>query len=362
MVGGKGTQENEERQTEKLIKPGWRLYADQNHEVTLNYTSHRPVENVIVMGGSAGAISALQEVVHGFPSDMNAAVLVVVHLPPRINSALPKILSRAGPLSAVQPQDSEELQNRQIYVAPPDCHLTVARGVVHVRKGPRENGHRPAIDPLFRTAARIYGSCVVGVILSGYQEDGAAGLYAVRARGGVVVVQDPADAEAAHLPERALQYGAPHYVLPAREIGARVAELSKCAGGAMSESDQTGKPENDRANEEVKYPEEGAGQPSVFACPECHGVLWELNDGDLVRFRCRVGHSYSPGSLQEDLSENAESSLWAAMRALEEKAAMNRRLADTVFAFGSERERLRDQAAADMEHADRIREMIFKSE
>ena len=130
----------------------------------------------------------------------------------------------------------------------------------------------------------------------------------------------------------------------------------------MSKSEQTDQSKSERANEEVKYPEESAGKPSVFGCPECHGVLWELNEGELVCFRCRVGHSYAPGSLYEDLSEGAERSLWVAMRALEERAAMSRRMAESITSFGAERERLLDQAAGDMEHAERIREMMFKSE
>jgi len=327
--------------------------------------SEQPAANVVVIGGSAGAIGALSRLVAGFTPDLAAAIFVVIHIPPDVRSVLPEILSRAGPLPAQHAREGESVRMGRIYVAPPNRHLTVQNSTMRVQMGPRENRHRPAIDPLFRTAARAYPGCVIGVILSGYLDDGVAGLYAVRRQGGVAMIQEPADAEAADMPLRAMEYSGADYVLPAAEIGQVIPRLLQCVGGVMGKSNadkENGARANEdqRTNEQVAYPEEGGGKPSVFACPECHGTLWELQEGKVTRFRCRVGHAYSEGALHQELSESAESALWAAMRALEEKAAMNGRIADTSAAPPSHRDRLRDQAAADQQHAQVIRNMIFQ--
>lgn len=331
----------------------------------MNRASEQPAANVVVIGGSAGAIGALSRLVAGFTPDLAAAIFVVIHIPADVESALPAILSRAGPLPAQHAREGERVRMGHIYVAPPNHHLTVHNSIMRVQKGPRENRHRPAIDALFRTAARAYAGCVIGVILSGYLDDGVAGLYAVRKQGGVAVIQEPADAETADMPLRAMEYSGADYVLPAAEIGRAIPGLLQCVGGAMGKSNAYNENdaranENTRANEEVAHPEEGTGKPSVFACPECHGALWELQEGKLTRFRCRVGHAYSEGTLHEELSESAESALWAAMRALEEKAAMHVRIADSISGPLGHRDRLRDQAAADQQHAQVIRNMIFQ--
>lgn len=255
-------------------------------------------------------------------------------------------------------------------------------------RGPRENRHRPAIDPLFRTAARVYGPRVVGVILSGEDDDGSAGLYAIRQRGGVDIVQDPKEAAFKAMPRRALGYPSPHYILRAQDIGPSLTTLvSPIEDKADMKTENRGQNTRRRktpavrttgkkavrriamregseveANLRTAYFDESNGTPSVFACPECHGVLWELKDKDLIRFRCRVGHSYSSESLAKELSEKSEAALWSAMRALEEKAAMQRRMADR-FAGDSERvKRILDQSAADDANAHLIRDMIFRGD
>src|SRR5262245_59348659 len=188
----------------------------------------------------------MQQLARSFPHDLPAAVFMVLHVPADAPSMLPEILSRSGPLPAKQPQDREPICPGRIYVAPSDRHLTIEDGVVRVTRGPRENRHRPAIDPLFRTAARVGGNKVIGVILSGNLDDGAAGLRAVRARGGIAMVQDPSEAMAREMPESALEYSGADYVLPVAKLGPQLVHLV-CGSGAMS---QGGYPAEDASSGE----------------------------------------------------------------------------------------------------------------
>ena len=332
--------------------------------------------DLIVIGGSAGSFDPLKTIVENLPASFPATVLIAVHMMADFPSLLEEHLSARSHLPVLQASDKEPIRRSQLYVARPDYHLTVEPGRMRVLRGPRENRHRPAIDPLFRTAARVYGSRVIGVILSGNHDDGSAGLYAVKQRGGIAIVQDPAEAAVSEMPLRALAYATPHYVLRGRDIVPNLINLvhidqdeivmparkshhktnlptrRKTNGSRESE---TGEPED---NLKAAYFDGGEGNPSVFACPECHGVLWELRDGDMVHFRCRVGHSYGPDSLATEFSGASEAALWAAMRALEEKAAMQRRIADGMTATKSA-QRLRDQSLSDEENARVIRDMIF---
>jgi two-component system, chemotaxis family, protein-glutamate methylesterase/glutaminase len=185
--------------------------------------------NILVIGASLGGVEALAQLVHGLPADLPAAVFVVLHVQADSTSQLPKILSRAGPLPAAHPSDGDRIQNGRIYVAPPDHHLLVKHGCMRVVRGPRENRSRPALDPLFRTAARAYGPCVVGVVLTGKLDDGTAGLDAVKMRGGVTIVQDPADAECAEMPLHALRHVAIDYCVPLVAIPPLLSQLAQQA-------------------------------------------------------------------------------------------------------------------------------------
>jgi two-component system, chemotaxis family, protein-glutamate methylesterase/glutaminase len=328
------------------------------------------LRDIIVIGGSGGSFDALRSIVENLPAKFPVAIFVVIHLSPEFPSSLDAQISRWGNVPASQPSDQDPVAPGHIYVARPDRHMTLEAGRIRILRGPRENRHRPAIDPLFRTAARAYGERVIGVILSGLLDDGSAGLFAVKERGGIAVVQDPECTGWSEMPRRAIEYARPHYVLPTRDIApllvrlamsdpqetdmAKPSRMSTESKGA--ESDPLSGPEE---NLEASNPQGGEGIPSVFACPECHGVLWELRDKKLVRFRCRVGHSYGAGSLAKELSAGAETALWAAMRALEEKAAMQRRLADGLGTNRSVK-RLRDQSDADDANARVIRAMIFE--
>ena len=324
-----------------------------------------------MIGGSQGAIEGLLEIVPAFPSDLAAAVFVVVHLPAEANSHLPNMLTRAGKLRAAHPADREPIRAGQIYVAPPNYHLTLESGDMHVLRGPRENRHRPAIDPLFRTAARNFGPRVIAVVLSGNLDDGSAGLMAVRRCGGIAIVLDPSQASASEMPQRALDYGGADYTLPLAEIGPKLVELINSRDVRMKKLKKHNKKQGRNQypsdpevleHEEDFASEQGNGKPSVFACPECHGVLWELKDGRLFRYRCRVGHAYSAHSLKSELGEGSERALWAAMRALEEKAAVGRRLSTLAKGPRSYVERLQDQAESDSANAELIRKMIFNED
>ena len=285
--------------------------------------------DIVVVGGSAGSIEAVTEVVRGLPSDFPGSLFVVVHFPGSVTSTLPRILSRAGPLPARHARDGEPVEPGRIYVAPPDCHLHLSDGHLRLTRGPKENGHRPAIDPLFRTAAHSYGPRVVGIVLSGNLNDGTAGLLTIKQQGGLAVVQTVETSLYQGMPRSAIDHVAVDHVLSPSEIPPLLAELAleharRLEVMAMSE-DFPVEPQTDEFALVDRHKQ--AGIPSTMTCPECHGTLWEVKDSDLIRFRCRVGHAYSDEALLVHQSEQLEAALWTALRALEEHSALSRRLA-----------------------------------
>lgn len=286
--------------------------------------------DVVVVAASAGGIEALREVLAGLPPDFPAALLIVLHMPATGGQALPKILGRVCALPTSSAVDAEPLVPGRVYVCVGDHHLLVADGHVHVRRGARENGHRPAADPLFRSAARYYGRRVIGVILSGTLSDGTAGLLAVSRRGGVSVVQEPSDALYDGMPLSALEYVRVDHVVTAAEIGPLLVELV-AEGLTGDEREPTG-----TMIEEVTQMEtvEGVGEqhrhpgrPSPWPCPDCNGVLWAIEDEDQLRFRCRVGHAWWPDNLLAKQGEAVETALWMALRSLEDRAALSEQMA-----------------------------------
>jgi two-component system, chemotaxis family, protein-glutamate methylesterase/glutaminase len=328
------------------------------------------MRDLVLIGGSTGAIEALQRLLKSVPSNFPAAIFIVVHTTPEGPGLLPNVLSRSSRLPAVFPKHGDPVRRGYVYIAPPDHHLTLgANDTIHVRRGPRENGSRPAIDPLFRTAAVTgYGPRAIAVVLSGYLDDGSAGLYAIRRRGGFGIVQEPKDALVEDMPMRALGYAGADCILAADAIGAKLVELVGQVQKVvtMTTQDRGGAGKSVEPNEDenppnafVAYPEESHGTPSVFACPDCHGILWEIKEGGSVRYRCRTGHGYSEATLNEELSHAAENALWAAMRALEEKASMARRIADSTAGPRQWKDRLQERAVGIAAHAEMIRKMIF---
>jgi len=288
-----------------------------------------PTRDLVVIGASAGGVEALTQLVSRLPADFAASVLVVLHVPPDRPSVLPRILSAAGPLPATHAKGGERAAHGHLYVAPPGRHLLVHDATLRLSSGPKEGGHRPAIDPLFRTAARAAGARVVGVILSGALDDGTAGMVSIKQRGGVCVVQDPNEAICGDMPRNALQSADIDHCLKLAGIADLLVRLSR------EEVPETRRPPNQLLEREAHIAlDDGTedvtpapGEPSQFSCPACGGVLNEIHDGDLLRFRCRVGHAYGPDALRMEQQSALEGALWAALRALEEQASLARRLA-----------------------------------
>ncbi len=285
--------------------------------------------DIVVVGASAGGVEALMDLVRGLPADLPAAVFVVLHIPPQSTSVLPQILDRAGPLPARHAVDGAPIIRGQILVAPPDHHLLVEQGHIRLSRGPRENRTRPAVDPLFRSAARTYGPRVLGVVLSGALDDGTSGLAAIKARGGVAIVQDPAEAIFPSMAQSAIDHVAVDHILFTSQIGPLLAGLARedvVEEGAPAVSRELDLEVEAAAADGAVLGRHGhPGIPSSMACPECGGSLWELGDGGLLRFRCRVGHAFSSGSLLAEQAEQLEGALWAALWNLDEQANLNRR-------------------------------------
>jgi two-component system, chemotaxis family, protein-glutamate methylesterase/glutaminase len=325
-----------------------------------------PDHDIVVVGASAGGVEALVSLAGSLPADLPVAVFVVLHVPSTGSSALPDILGRHGPLPAGHVKNGQPIEPGRIYVAPPDHHLLLRAGHLHLSRGPRENGHRPAVDPLFRSAAREYATRVVGVILSGALDDGTAGLVAVKSRGGVAVVQDPGDALYPGMPTSALEHAEVDHVVPAAAMGALLARLaSEPAAEPPGPTPTDMKVEVDVEGFSLEAMEgEHPGQPSGFSCPDCNGVLWAIEDGGLHRFRCRVGHAWSPKTLLTRQSESLEAALWIALRSLEERAALARRLAEPARRRGYRitATRFEEQANEAQQAARVVRDLLLDRE
>ena len=281
-------------------------------------TPAAPRHDIVVVGASSGGVEALGQLVAGLPADLPAAVFLVLHMQPGFTSVLPELLSRRGPLRAAHAIHGEPIVPGRIYLAPPDNHLTLRPGGLQVVRGPKENGHRPSIDALFRTASVAYGPRVIGVVLTGYLDCGTAGLLSIKARGGKAIVQDPRDAEVTAMPASAIRHAPIDYVAPVSDIPALITRL-------------VGEPAGPRPSHlpgmlaEVEGDEPGAAADIV--CPICHGRLTETEVNGYHSFRCHVGHSFSLESVAAEQAEEVERALWSAARALEESAALAGRLA-----------------------------------
>ncbi len=294
--------------------------------------------DIVVIGASAGGVEALMRFTAALPHDLPASIFVVVHIPARSKSMLPAILSRCGPLPATHAIDGAIIEPGWIYVAPPNHHLLVRPGQMAVTQGPRENRQRPAVDPLFRSAARAYGRQVVGVVLSGSLDDGASGLVAIKSQGGTAIVQDPSEALFDSMPRSAIETVAVDLVLPADQIANEIARLAVTpvtgeelpVSADLDLETRIAAADPDALNGEVHL-----GEPASLGCPECGGTLWELQEGNLTRFRCRVGHAYTAASLLDEQADVLEDALWAALRNLEEQSSLYRRLADRAEERGS---------------------------
>lgn len=327
-----------------------------------------PGHDIIVIGASAGGVEAATQLVRSLPADIPAAIFVVIHIAAHSNSVLPQILQRRGHLPATHAKDKEKIQHRQVYVAPPDLHLLVKPGYINLAHGPKENRHRPAVDPLFRSAARSYQSRVIGVILSGTLDDGTAGLLEIKKVGGIAIVQDPEEALYDGMPGSAIENVEVDYVLPIAEIGEKLVTLAyePVETNNNNSVDPQLAMETDMAelDREAVQSLERPGKESPYSCPECGGVLWEINNGNFLRFRCRTGHAFSPGSLFAEQSDALEQALWVALRALKEQSALSRKLAKRAKARNHSitANRFAEQAQEADSKADLIRRVLVQGE
>ena len=303
--------------------------------------------DIIVIGGSAGSVAVLIDALSELPADLPASVFATVHLLPGYSSSLPKILSERGRLPASHPVHAEKILPGHIYLAPSDNHLLVRQGFMEVVRGPRENGHRPAVDALFRTAAAAYGPRVIGVVLSGYLDCGTAGSLSIKARGGLVVVQDPQSALAPDMPRSAISRVDVDHVVGPAELPSLLAQLAATPAG----------PETPPDNFVSQLEGEARGGPAELACPLCQGALTEVHSKTFKQFRCHVGHTFSAASLVREQDEELERALWAAVRALEESASISRQLGASER--GELGRRFAEKATTLSEHAELIRQVLL---
>jgi two-component system chemotaxis response regulator CheB len=279
--------------------------------------------NIIVIGTSAGGVEALCELNKYLPQKLDASIFVVMHI--GTETMLPQILSRCGKISAVSAEHEKRYKPGCIYCAPANCHLLLKDHVTILTRGPRENGHRPAVDVLFRSAARAHRSKVVGVVLSGGRDDGSAGLYTIKARGGIAIVQDPNEALTPNMPQNALNLVDVDFCLPVRQIADVLVQLVNGKATNITESPNGGTIMEDQAT--VNDPtSEPPGNQIPVNCPECNGPLYEVKDGKVTSFECFVGHRFSPESLSEQHIEALERAVWTAIRKLKERTVLHQKL------------------------------------
>jgi len=324
--------------------------------------------NIIVIGASWGGLKAFKEILSGLPENLPAAVFIVQHIAPDAPGLLSGILNRSGELPAFLPRDHEPIKLGNVYVAPPDHHLLLEKGFIRITRGPKENRARPSVDVLFRSAAYAYGSSVIGVVLTGHLEDGSAGLWAIKDRGGTSIIQDPAEAEAPSMPDNALRQVEIDYQVPLREIAPLLMELS-----ATSVNEEPRHPPSEGMRLEVAIASEDRTmeteikdlfEPSTYACPECHGVLMKIPEGNHTRYRCHTGHAYSGLSLISHISETTEETLWTAIRSIQEGAFLLREFAEERQRRGNEKEyrMLLEKAEEAQRRADTVRLVAMSHE
>jgi two-component system, chemotaxis family, protein-glutamate methylesterase/glutaminase len=318
--------------------------------------------DILVIGASIGGFEALKTLVAGLPADLPASVFIVLHIAPRQPGYLPELLARNCALPVAHAVDDTPIKPGHIYIAPPDHHLVLAPGKMRLTQGPKENRSRPAVDALFRSAALAYGPRVVGAVLTGQLDDGTAGLWVVKDRGGVAVVQDPDDAEAPSMPRSALQHVAVDHVFPLAEMADGLVRLVR-----VPVTEEETKPMSKELQTETKIAEEGnalalgvmdLGPLTPYTCPECNGVLVQLKEGGILRYRCHTGHGYSVNSLLDEVTEAIEGDLYAVMRGMEEAALIMRQMAQRLYEE-------KDETAAKIceqkaRHATRRAEMIHE--
>jgi two-component system chemotaxis response regulator CheB len=327
-----------------------------------------PNTQVVVIGTSAGGLEALRTLVSALPPDFPAAVFIVMHVAPQSPAVLHEILERSGPLPATSVTRADRIRGGHIYIAPPDSHIVLEPGRVKPTKGPKENRFRPAIDPLFRSAAQVYGPRAIGVILTGNLDDGTAGLCTIKQLGGIAVVQDPDDATYPSMPASALNNVNVDHRVTLADLAPLLVQLTaepqEAPGEIIVPDDLDVEVKIAKEVHPVDAGLERIGTPSNYACPECHGVLLQMKGEGLVRFRCHTGHAYSFESLMADVDEGIDDALWNAIRALEEATlliqGMERQL--TEAGHGRPNGALLKRAQETREYSDAVRKIAVERE
>lgn len=300
-----------------------------------------PKHDIIVVGTSAGSVEALQTLLRGLPAGLPASIFVVVHLSPRSRSLLPEILSKSGPLPAANAADGAPIEHGRIYIAPPDHHLLIERDHVHLGMGPKEQHQRPCINVTFRSAALAHGDRVVGVILTGELDDGTAGLWEIKRRGGIAIVQNPEEASFPSMPLSALREVEADYIARIEDLAPLLVRLATNEGEKQRTAIESSEMEPKLTD---------------LTCPDCRGTIWEVPRGNGKEYRCRVGHTFSPKNMLAEHFAAQEKALYAAIVALEEGASLARKLADE---FEPQlQERLRQEARERETQADILRTVL----
>ena len=301
------------------------------------------MHNIIVIGSFCRRCGGLMLLVKSLPLQLSASIFIVLHTSPTSLGSLDRVLNRVDGNRALYARDGMKIESNKIYIAPPDRHMSLERERVRVTLGTKQNRVRPSIDQLFRSAAAAFGERVIGVVLTGYLDDGASGLVAIKRAGGIAIVQDPQDAEVPGMPREALARANPDYCVPLEEVPKLLTSLVQ-----GSSNGNKGKMKNQKKREPKQHAAPRSQQPeesgdtrdlSALTCPDCHGAIWEVRDSDVLRFECRVGHTYSPGSMFDAQGDSVERALWAALKNLEEGVSLSRKLEEYS------RERHREKAA-----------------
>jgi len=297
--------------------------------------------DIIVVGASAGGVHALMEFVTCLPESFNGSIFIVLHIPAYSPSSLPLILSRCNSFKAIHPKDGEKIQERTIYIAPPDHHLLIEDKKVLVKKGPKENRFRPSIDALFRSAAYSFGPRVIGIVLSGVLDDGTSGMWTVKRLGGFTIVQDALEAIHPQMPLNVQEFVDVDYSIPVDEMCKVIEEIQHLP---VIDKPSAEKIDMEMLEMEITIAKHdnafalgiiNKGELTSFTCPECQGALVQLIEGKITRYRCHTGHAFTASSLLAGITQTIEEALWTSMRAVEECTLLLGKLKDNLIKAGN---------------------------